>query len=150
MKFILKISLACTVVFGLTACSNDDEATHNDPPGANLIIRFAFDENQVRLDNLGQVSTIPAGNAAQTPAFNSMSAHYIELAPNALTALGAGEIVYQGAETSLGGSAAIDFDQARVVAENQQFFSQYPPACVLKSYPIYFLYNASQQGDPHQ
>jgi hypothetical protein len=43
--------------------------------------------------------------------------------PTALTALGGGEIVYQGPETNAGGDMAIDFDQAKVVGENEVFLS---------------------------
>lgn len=66
---------------------------------ANLQFKFKFDPNQVRLNNIGQTASIPAGHAAQTPEFHEMSVHYIELAPSALTLLGAGAIVYKGAET---------------------------------------------------
>ena len=80
-----------TAVF--ISCSGDDDSTSPIPETApQLIVKFKFDNTQVRLDNFGQPETIPAGNAAQSPNFNTMSAHYIELAPTAFTALGAGEI----------------------------------------------------------
>lgn len=43
--------------------------------------------------------------------------------PNALTALGTGEIVYQGEETTAGGDNAVDFSQASVVGENEVFLA---------------------------
>jgi hypothetical protein len=86
-----------------------------------LIIKFKFDENQTRLNNLGQPSTIPAGNAAQSPIFNSISAHYVELAPNANTQIGQGTIVYHAPETTTGGSNAIDFGQSKIVSEGETF-----------------------------
>jgi hypothetical protein len=66
---------------------------------------------------------MPAGHSGQSPHFNAMSAHYIELAPNALTALGSGKVLYRAPETSVGGSPAIDFDQSIRVGEGQTFFS---------------------------
>ena len=53
---------------GFFSCQKDDVSTE-----PNLIIKFKFDPNQVRLNNVGQQAIIPAGNAAQTPIFNSIS-----------------------------------------------------------------------------
>ena len=86
-----------------------------------LIVKFRFDPNQVRLNNLGQPTTVSAGNGAQSPIFNTISSHYIELAPNANTQLGDGEILYHAPETTLGGANAIDFSQAKIVAEGETF-----------------------------
>jgi hypothetical protein len=86
-----------------------------------LIIKFKFDENQARLNNLGQPSTIPAGNAAQSPLFNTISAHYVEMAPNANTQIGQGTIVYHAPETTTGGASAIDFSQSKIVTEGETF-----------------------------
>lgn len=88
---------------------------------ASLQFKFKFDATQARLNNIGQTSTIPAGNAAQTPEFHEMSVHYIELAPGALTQLGDGAIVYHAAETSKGGENAVDFDKAAKGAEGEIF-----------------------------
>ena len=49
---------------------------------AKLKFKFAFNETQQRLDNLGNPMSVAAGNAAQTPQMHSMSAHYIELLNN--------------------------------------------------------------------
>src|SRR6478672_7648024 len=48
--------------------------------GPHLIFKFKFDSTQVRLDNLGNPSTIPSGHAAYSPVFHSMASHYVELA----------------------------------------------------------------------
>jgi hypothetical protein len=101
----------------LSACKKDAIGTAD----AQLNFQFQFDSTQARLNNLGQIATIPATNAAQTPTFKKMSVHYIELAPNSLTALGKGAIVYKGAETTLGGDNAVDFDKAAVANQNQVF-----------------------------
>lgn len=88
-----------------------------------LIFKFRFDCTQERLNNIGQPSTIPAGHAAQSPKFNGMSAHYIELAPNMFTALGAGRVLYKAPETTAGGDNAIDFSKSVVAKDGETFFS---------------------------
>lgn len=98
-------------------CKKDDSTTSN----ASMLFKFKFDPNQERLNNLGLPSTIPAGNAAQTPVFREMSVHYIELAAGALTPLGSGAIVYHAGETSKGGENAVDFDKAAKGAEGEIF-----------------------------
>lgn len=87
-----------------------------------LVFKFKFDSTQVRLNNLGQPSIIPAGNAAQSGKMNIMSAHYIELTPNATTLLGQGTVVYRAPETSVGGSMAIDFEKAAKAGNGEEFY----------------------------
>lgn len=99
----------------LYSCSSD---TSSEPM---LIVKFQFDPTQARLNNLGQPSTVAAGNAAQTPIFNLISSHYLELAPTANTQLGQGEILYHAPETTLGGSTAIDFSQSKIVSQGETF-----------------------------
>ncbi|MBS1594728.1 MAG: hypothetical protein JST90_10395 [Bacteroidetes bacterium] len=70
-----------------------------------------MDSTQARLDNFGNMSTLPSGHAGQSPIFHIMASHYIELAQNANTALGAGAILYKTATTTAGGAEAIDFTQ---------------------------------------
>lgn len=112
----------------LFSCKKDDPDPVDDgPSGPSLIFRFAFDPNQERLDNLGIPTTVPSGNAGQSPDFNSISAHYLELTEDMWTQLGAGEVLYQGPETDAGGDTAIDFDQAKIVAAGQNFVA-YPLA----------------------
>ena len=77
---------------------------------AKLIFQFKFDSTQLRLNNLGQPSALPAGNAGQSPIFNSMCAHYIEMTPTMFTPLGSGAVLYKAPETTAGGSNAIDFE----------------------------------------
>jgi hypothetical protein len=98
------------------SCSSDSA-----PEEPMLIIKFQFDENQARLNNLGQPSIVAAGNAAQSPIFNTISAHYMELAPNAFTQIGQGTVIYHAPETNLGGTSAIDFDQSKIVSEGETF-----------------------------
>lgn len=112
--YILLLFLIAALPF--FSCSSD-----NAPEEPMLIIKFQFDENQARLNNLGQPSTLAAGNAAQSPIFNTISAHYMELAPNAFTQIGQGTIIYHAPETNLGGASAIDFDQSKIVSEGETF-----------------------------
>jgi hypothetical protein len=75
------------------------------------------------LNAIGQTSPIPAGNAGQSPRFNTMSAHYVELTPSPFTALGAGAVVYKAPEVTTGGSKAIDFASSKFAGNNQVFLS---------------------------
>ncbi len=112
------IVFSILIALGFFSCQKDDVNTE-----PNLIIKFKFDPNQVRLNNLGQPATIQSGNATQTPVFNSISAHYFELAPNAFTQLGQGTVLYHAPETMAGGSSAIDFNQSKIVAQDEVFLS---------------------------
>ena len=102
--------LMALAIMALTfnSCSKDDAADHHGMDH-KLIFKFVFDSTQVRLDAFGNPSSVPSNHGAQSPRFNKMSAHYIELAPGAFTALGAGEILYHHDETTAGGASAIDF-----------------------------------------
>lgn len=115
MKKILIVLLLAAVAVPFFSCSNE---TSEEPM---LIVKFKFDPNQARLNNLGQPAAVASGNAAQSPIFNAISAHYLELAPNATTQLGNGEVLYHATETNEGGSNAIDFDQSKIVAEGETF-----------------------------
>lgn len=105
-----------------TACAPATVYTPTSPTTPRLIFKFKFDSTQVRLDNLGNPSTVPAGNAAQSPIFNFMSQHYIELAGD-FDAVGAGKVLHVGTQTTAGGSTAIDYCSSVLSAENTTFFS---------------------------
>ncbi len=116
------IVLALLMLFG--SCTKDDDESATPAPGDSgprLILKFRFDSTQVRLDNIGQPSTIPVGHGAQSPVFNKMSAHYVEFAPTALTQLGAGQVVYRAPETTMGGALAIDHDLGLAVGDGEAF-----------------------------
>ncbi|WP_452225661.1 hypothetical protein [Lacinutrix chionoecetis] len=119
MKLLKVITLIAIV--SIMSCSSDDNDSTENNNGANLIIKLKFDPTQERLNNFGEPSTIPAGNAAQSPEVARMSANYIEFAPTAITPLGQGEVVFEGAETNQGGSIAIDFQNAVFAGNNQTF-----------------------------
>ncbi|HRH66594.1 MAG TPA: hypothetical protein PLU53_09885 [Bacteroidia bacterium] len=122
MKFYFSGTLFILAVLLFSGCKDDEQ---NPPPHEQpfLIFKFKFDSTQIRLNNFGQPTAVPAGHGALSPHFNSISAHYIELAQDSLTLLGNGKVLYRAPETNAGGSLAIDFNQSRVVNEGQTFFS---------------------------
>src|ERR1043165_7676435 len=87
-------STATTTTTGSTTvcptCNFPDTVWNDLASGPKLIFKFVFDSTQTRLDNTGATATIAAGNAGQSPKFNFMSAHYIELAANDNTPIGGG------------------------------------------------------------
>lgn len=116
------------MVFLLLACKKevvDNENPTPVPAVPRLVFKIKLDPNQPRLDNFGQPATIPANHGAQTPFFNSISAHYIELIPNAFIQVGNGEVVFHGIETTAGGDVAADFDQA-ILKQNGDIFYSVP------------------------
>lgn len=117
MKRIVGFFLILVSVFSFFSCEDEDD-TVNEP---YLIVKFQFDPNQVRLNNLGQPAAIPSGHAAQSPDFSKISAHYFELAPTAYTQLTEGAVLYHADETTQGGSVAIDFSKAVIVREGEDF-----------------------------
>jgi len=138
MKLIVRVLLIAAISFGLPACKKEgctDEAATNYDADAKkddgscvyaeprLVFVFEFDSTQARLNNFGLPAGLPSGHAGQNPKMNKMSAHYIELAPGAFTALGSGAVVFHAAETTAGGETAIDFSKANAVGNNEEFFS---------------------------
>lgn len=83
------LALLSLSILALGSCKKEDDDDSNGggggTAGPRLIMKFKFDSTQVRLNNLGQPSTVPAGHGAQSPRFNKMSAHYVEFAPLATT-----------------------------------------------------------------
>ena len=120
MRIKILTLLALSLISFSCSDEDDNQVVVEEP---QLIIKFKFDPTQIRLNNIGQPSTVAAGNAAQSPIFNSISAHYLEFTPNALTQVGQGAILYSGPSTTLGGANAIDFSQAKIVGEGEAFLS---------------------------
>ncbi len=116
IRFLLPLLL---FIFFVPSCKKEK----NNSSGPNLVLKFKFDPTQARLNNLGQPQAMPAGHAGQSPSFNKMSAHYVELTPTALTTLGSGAVLYRAPETTTGGSNAIDFDKSKFAGNNETFFS---------------------------
>ncbi len=116
MRFYTTAIALLIISFFFAGCKKDE------PTGPKLIFKFRFDPTQERLGNLGQPTPLPAGHGGQSPSFNAMSAHYIELAPGALTPLGSGAVLYKAEETTAGGSTAIDFEKATLAKDGEVFF----------------------------
>ncbi|MBP7808195.1 MAG: hypothetical protein KA163_02775 [Bacteroidia bacterium] len=113
-----------TVTCPATSCVNPDTVFVASGSGPYLIFQFKFDSTQTRLNSFGMPATVPSTNAACSPKFNKMSAHYIEMAQTDLTAVGAGKVLYRANETDCdGGEKAITFCQSVVVRENKTFFA---------------------------
>ena len=112
-----------SAVFLLLTTSCQKEIITPAGSGANLVLKFKFDPTQARLGSNGQPAGVAVGNAGQDPNFNSMSAHYAELAPTATTLLGAGAVIYKAPETTAGGASAIDFSQAKLAGNNEIFLT---------------------------
>jgi hypothetical protein len=105
----------------LWSCGKEEEQP--EVSGPKIIFRFAFDPEQERLNNFGQAAAVPAGHAAQSPVFHSISAHYFELTPQALTQLGQGQVLYHAPETTAGGSTAIDFSKSLLRGAGEDYLS---------------------------
>lgn len=105
----------------LFSCQKENTPAGDDGP--QLVFKFKFDPTQQRLNNIGQPSTMAAGHAGQSPSFNTMSAHYVELAPGAFTALGSGQVLYRAPETTAGGANAIDFTKSKFAGQGEVFYT---------------------------
>ncbi|RYY67241.1 MAG: hypothetical protein EOO13_14795 [Chitinophagaceae bacterium] len=116
----MRSTFFCVLVLcSLASCKKDEGSP--DGPKVNFI--FKFDSTQVRLNGQGIPASVPAGHKGQSPRFNSMSAHYLELTGNALTLPGAGQVLYKAPEVTTGGANAIDFSRAKFAGNNQVFLS---------------------------
>jgi len=130
------------------SCSEDnDDNLRLDPTEPNLVIKLKFNPNQERLGNLGQPVSVAPGNAAQSPSINRMSANYIEFTPSSTTALGAGEIIFEGDETTLGGDQAIDFQNAVFAGDNETFLTIPLSEIATGNYEWVRVSLAYQEGD---
>ena len=116
LGFLLLLTLAAF------ACKKSGD-TMPVATGPQLIFKFKFDSTQVRLNNFGDSAGIPAGNAAISPLFSKIAAHYVELTPTEYTKLGDGQVLYNGPSSEAGGAKAIDFDQEKKVGEGEVFLS---------------------------
>lgn len=117
MKFFPIILMA----FGSLFFQSCKKNTADQAVTANVSFIFKFDSTQARLNGIGQPAAMPAGHAGQSPRFNAMSAHYVELAQTAATLLGAGAVLYKAPEVTTGGTTAIDFSQAYFAGNNEIF-----------------------------
>lgn len=123
MKFKNLTALAAAFLF-FQSCQKESGPDNISGTGtAKVNFIFKFDSTQVRLNLIGQPAPMPAGNAGQSPRFNTMSAHYVEMTPSPFTALGAGAILYKAPQVATGGATAIDFSNSKFASNNQVFLS---------------------------
>lgn len=104
-------------------CNFPDTVFTSNATGPKLIFKFKFDSTQQRLDNFAMPATLPSTNEAQSPKFNGMSAHYIEMTKYDTTQVGKGIVLYRAEETMCGGANAITFCKSIVAKEGDVFFS---------------------------
>jgi hypothetical protein len=120
MKQLCVLIFAPAIFLCFSSCSKEHGHANSTP---QLVFVFKFDSTQQRLNNIGLLDLMPAGNSGQSPLFNTMSSHYVELAPNAFTALGSGDVLYKAPEVTTGGSNAIDFSKSVLAKEGEPFLS---------------------------
>ena len=142
MKKILVLALISGIVFSCKKSSNDETSTdsplttNSESPypdtvwattgtGPHLILKFKFDSTQIRLNAVGQPDpyVLNSDTAAISPVFHQMASHYVELAPNDMTALGAGQVLYRAPEAVKSGTNAILFNKSVVARDGATFFS---------------------------
>ncbi len=118
-----------SAILFLNACHKDSPTTttnttnNTTPTGPQLVFIFKFDSTQTRLNNFGQPDTMPVGHSGQSPVFNGMSSHYIELAQTAFTQLGSGQVLYRAPEVGSGSNIAIEFSKCTIVGQGATFYS---------------------------
>jgi hypothetical protein len=123
-RFLICAAIAAfALYFSNCSKSTETEGVTGSTSIAKVNFVFKFDSTQERLNNIGLPEGIPAGHSAQSPVFNLMSAHYVELASTGLTALGSGDVLYKAPEVTTGGAKAIDFAGAVNVKEGEVFLS---------------------------
>ncbi len=118
MKYPFILLALLSIAF--VSCDKDNNDDDKDEPMVHF--RFNFDENQIRLNNLGEPAIMPVGNAGQSPQNFEMAAHYIELSQDKFTQVGGGAVLYKSDETTAGGTNAITFDNLTIVGDGQEFF----------------------------
>ena len=115
-------NLVFLLLSGLFLASCD--STETPETTAQMHFQFKFDATQERLNNIGETASIPAGHAAQSPNFNSMSGYYIELVPSKFTQIRDGAVIYEAntqPSSDPNFSEAVIFDEAIVSNENSIF-----------------------------
>jgi len=104
-------------------CEYPDSSWVFNSTKPQLVFRLQLDSTQVRLNNSGQLENPLPGIGVQSPTITGIGIQYIELMPEANTAVGAGVILYQSKQTTCGGNTAVNFCKTLVVKENQIIFS---------------------------
>lgn len=111
---ISQLLLSMILLSTILACKKEESSSE-----PKLIFKYTFDENGERQDNFGSPTTVPIGNAAQTPEFISLGVHSIELINYVVSLPTSSTVIYKGAEKVVNGQAAIDFDLEKLVADGE-------------------------------
>lgn len=90
-----------------------------DKDEALLVFKYTFDSQATREDNFGNPSVIASGNAAQTPDFNFLGVHSIELINYVVSLPSSSTVIYKGAERSFNGETGIDFEQEVIIGDGE-------------------------------
>lgn len=122
MRFQTILSMAAASLF-FVSCQKEADTGTGGTGTAKVNFIFKFDSTQQRLNALGQPSGMPAGHQGQSPRFNLMSAHYVEMTKSPFTALGGGAVLYKAPEVTTGGAKAIDFSNSKFAGDGQTFLS---------------------------
>jgi hypothetical protein len=112
MKFRAFFILFLGVSLTLLSCKKDEEE-------AMLIFEYTFDEQGTREDNFGNPSNIPSGNAAQTPDFNLLGVHSLELINYVVSLPTSSTVIYRGEEHTHNGQTGIDFNQQIIIGDGE-------------------------------
>jgi hypothetical protein len=121
MKYLIALAISSIT---LTSCQKETSIENGGTIStAKINFIYKFDSTQVRLNGLGQPAVIPVGNAAQSPRFKLLSAHYLEITKDPFTALGAGTVLFRAPEVTIGGANAIDFTKMNPKANGEVFLS---------------------------
>ena len=121
MNITKSFVLPVCMLMVMSSCKKSSTDVVYTGPKINFV--FKFDSTQVRLNAFGQPVTVPANHGAQSPIFNTMSAHYLEMTKDQFTGIGAGAVLYRAPETTVGGANAIDFNQSKFAGQGQTFLS---------------------------
>ncbi len=106
-------------VLAVLLCFTSIQSCKKENKNPKLIFKYVFDPNGERLDNFGNVSSVPSGNATQTPDFKRLGIHSIELINYVVSLPTENSLIYKGSEVSNGSLSAIDFDSEKIVSNSE-------------------------------
>ncbi len=112
---IIKALGMCTIILFSMGCRKQNNAKIN--------FKIKFDPLQERLNSQGLSAGIGSGNAAQTPAMNSIGIEGLEILKNAYSKTGEGSMLFNIPKTMAGGSSAIDYSKLIIVKDGDVFLS---------------------------
>lgn len=99
------VFLALLTLCLFSACDKEE----NQERKPKLIVTFRWDSTVDRQDNFGDLATIPAGNAAQSPDFEQLGIHFAGLYADKFTAFDQGVSLLETPRVTTGGTNAIEY-----------------------------------------